>query len=203
MLPDAAEISQMSASGAVGCLVAFGVITVCAIVAFFFMMSRGRTGWRSLQFSLFVVMLALLFPALCGVATYIAYDNTTSFMSAAVRRPGVVVALREGRMSEGGTGYNAVVEFTPLESERRIQFVDHTSICSPPCNKIGDEVTVLYDPIKPEDASIDGGIINWIWPAVFAILTLLLLLFAVILIRRAYRTNSNSLVIGEILNALD
>lgn len=202
MFPSPEQISQMLASGALGCLVAFGVLALCAILAFFFMMSKGRSGWRSLQFSLFVVLLALAVPALCGVATYISYDATASFMNKALRRSGVVVGLKEGRMSEGGTGYNAVVEFTPPGGSR-IQFVDHSAICSPPCHSVGDEVTVIYDPENPKGASIDAGIINWIWVIVFGILTLVFLLLALGAIRRAYKSNSNSLVINEILNAVE
>jgi hypothetical protein len=202
MLPSAEQLTQMLTTGALGCVIASAALLLFGILGFIVVRSRGKSFGRSIQYSIFVVMLALVFPAICGVATYVAYNATSGFMGKAERAPGVVVGQKEGRMQEGGIGYSAIVEYT-ASNEKQITFEDHSGRCSPPCHAVGDKVTVIYDPDNPAGASIDIGIGNWIWTLVFGSLTLIFLLLALGLIWRAYRTNSNSLVIGQILDAIE
>ncbi len=162
------------AGGSVAC----GGIVVFGILGVLFALMRGKTLFRSLQFGIFVVMASLVLPGLFGVGIYASYNATSAFLNNAQEAQGVVVRLVEGRMQEGGIGYSSIVEFTSKNGSI-IEFEDNSEMCSPACKQVGQQVTVLYDPTNPTNATISNPLTNWIWLLVFGILTAVFLIIGV------------------------
>lgn len=83
-----------------------------------------------------------------------------------VTAPGEVVALAESTSGEGRISYAPVVQFTTAAG-RTIRFTDRLGT-NPPSNKVGDKVTVSYDPDDPEGARIAG---SWLFlPMLIAVI---------------------------------
>lgn len=162
------------AGGSVIC----GGIVVFGILGVLFALIRGKTLWRSLQFGIIVVMASLILPGLFGIGIYVSYNATSAFISTAEEAEGIVVRLVEGRMEEGDIGYSSVVEFTAQDGST-IEFEDNSEICRPACKQVGQQVTVLYDPTNPTNATISNPLTNWIWVLVFGVLTAICLIIGV------------------------
>jgi len=79
-------------------------------------------------------------------------DNATSTI-------GEVVKLNS-RSTDDGYVYYPVVRFTVPQSGRDVTF-EHDSGSRPPSYRVGERVTVLYLPDRPDRAIIDAGIMNW------------------------------------------
>jgi hypothetical protein len=84
------------------------------------------------------------------------HRKTGLFLERAVGGSGVVVHLAANDSSDGVT-WAPVVEFE--HEGQRYRFKDSIS-SNPPSYRSGETVRVLYDPSKPADARIDGGIWN-------------------------------------------
>ncbi len=174
-MPDLDGLLQLViAGGSVAC----GGIVVFGILGVLFALIRGKTLFRSLQFGIVVVMASLVLPGLFGIGIYVSYNATSAFLSTAQEVQGVVVRLVEGRMQEGGIGYSSVVEFTAQDGST-IEFEDNSEMCSPACKQVGQQVTVLYDPTSPTNATISSPLTNWIWLLVFGVLTAIFLIMGV------------------------
>lgn len=195
-MPSSSEFNDMlNAAVQAGGVILVGIL-LAGLLAYSISYGQGKAARRSLQFAAFVVMLALLIPAITGVATYVAYRSTTAFMDNAEKADGVVVRLVEQRMTEGGYGYAAVIAFTPAGG-RKLEFRDTREICNPPCKKVGDTVTVLYNAEDTSEARVETTASNWIWVGVLGLLTIVFLLLATWGIWHAYRTERYTLIFGK------
>jgi len=89
------------------------------------------------------------------------------FLKVAVRSQGVVVDYKMGRKKKNGRRSSSlfpVVTYTTRENHE-IKFV--SSFGSTPAKyKIGEKVTVLYDPRDPNEAQIEGYMEQWFAPTV-------------------------------------
>ncbi len=198
-MPSSSEFNDILNAALQGSGVACTGIFLFGLLAASILYSQGKSVGRSLQFAVFVVMLGLLFPAIFGVATYVAYGSTTAFMENAEKADGVVVRLVESRMSEGGFGYAAVIEFTPVGG-RKTEFRDNSEVCNPPCKKVGERVKVLYNREDPTDVRVDSLTSNWTWTGVLGLLTVVFLAIMTGVIWHAYRTDKYSLIFEELLD---
>lgn len=93
--------------------------------------------------------------------------KTRLFLERAMETPGRVVEMRAVSDSDGTT-HMPVVEFTAPSGDRA-QFESGFS-SSPPSYRVGDAVTVLYDPQNFKDARIRSFLSLWIAPLLFGVL---------------------------------
>ena len=176
-----------------GGVVAFGLILLAGILGASIVFNQGKTTRRSLQFALLVVMSGLLIPGMLGTATFVAYRSTTAFMDNAERADGAVVRIVESRMSEGGYGYAAVIQFA-TSTGRVLEFKDGEEVCRTPCKSVGDRVKVLYNADDPTEARVDTFSSRQTAMGVLGLLTGVSLLIAFIAIRHAYRHDLSSIL---------
>jgi Protein of unknown function (DUF3592) len=78
--------------------------------------------------------------------------RTRRFLRTAVDTTGTIVDLLESHSSEGGTTFQAVVEFQTADG-RTIQWTERMA-SNPPAGQSGDQVPMKYDPTDPDDARI-------------------------------------------------
>jgi len=124
----------------------------------------------------------LLGAALLGGAAWI-YDHESAFLSGASGAQGKVISLESHRNSDGDLLYAPRVRFSSGGRET-YAFTSRVS-SSHPGYRIGDTVTVLYDPADPQHAQIDRGLWNHLIPmAVAALGALLLIVSAAALLRQ-------------------
>ena len=94
------------------------------------------------------------------------------FLDSAMSTTGEVVKLNS-RSTDDGYVYYPVVRFTAPQTGRSVTF-EHESGSRPPSYRVGEQVTVLYLPDRPERAIIDGGIMNWFGSGLSLLLGLVL-----------------------------
>ena len=119
----------------------------------------------------------------CGVFTVIGGAFTVSgirrlrrtrkFVKGASTAPGVVVDFAVRRVQR--TKFNFPVVKYETADGRVVQFESPTA--TKPGPKIGDEVTVLYDPLRPEEAQIKSVMMLWFLPGMFVAVGLPSLVF--------------------------
>jgi hypothetical protein len=125
------------------------------------MKRSGRTLTRVLFF-LFagIAALMLVIAVLTGVSTARRLATEQSALAQ-------VIEMTERRSSEGSIFYYPVVAFDlPTGQRQRVQLGEGSW---PPAHRVGDLVTILYQPANPLDARIasgDGIIALWIWTIV-------------------------------------
>lgn len=110
---------------------------------------------------------ALVGLGIIGLAVYLGLERA-EFLETAVGTSGKVTELIETR-SDDSYVYYPMVEFTVPGTERVVNF-RHDSGSNPPSYRVGEVVSVLYDPQNPTDAIIDGGIFNWMATALSSLL---------------------------------
>lgn len=93
------------------------------------------------------------------------------FLRTAVSTEGVILELIESSGSEGGTVYQAVVEFETADG-RTIRWQESMA-SNPPPGQAGDRVPMKYDPANPQEARIAKTFRLWFLPGLFACLGLL------------------------------
>ena len=103
------------------------------------------------------------------------------------RAQGQVVDINSRSDSESGYTYYAVVAFEDARG-KRMRFEDSVGSSHPMYHQ-GDEVIVLYDPEKSNDAIIDRGIMNWGLSGGLALGALIMLLLGLNALRQG-RANS-------------
>lgn len=109
------------------------------------------------------------------------FSNTTRFIAGAAEAGGKVIDLERTRSSSSSssrsssTMYRPVVEFTTATG-KRIEFVSSVG-SSPPSHRVGEAVTVLYNPADPSKARIKSFFQLWFG---FLIVFFLGLVFAAI-----------------------
>jgi hypothetical protein len=112
------------------------------------------------------------------VGSFFVYFNTSRFIAAASEAEGKVVALDRSRSSSSSgssTTYRPVVEFNTATG-KRIEFTSSVG-SSPPSHRVGEPVTVLYNPADPYSARIKSFFQLWFG---FLIVFLLGFVFAAI-----------------------
>lgn len=82
------------------------------------------------------------------------------FFHDARRTPGEVVDLR---FNSKGSGAPSIA----YTDDRGLAHVYRSNIFSRPSYRIGDRVTVAYDPDEPGDAAIDATLDRWLLPGIF------------------------------------
>lgn len=93
------------------------------------------------------------------IVSFFILANTRSFMAGALEAPGKVIDLERSRSSSSSSTYRAVVEFTTATG-KRIEFTSGVG-SSPPSHRVGEAVTVLYDPAEPQSARIKSFFQLW------------------------------------------
>ncbi|MCK0127105.1 DUF3592 domain-containing protein [Erythrobacter sp. F6033] len=78
---------------------------------------------------------------------------------------GTIIELADYRDSEGTTMYRPVAEFYDT-SGRRYEFSSKTSSSSPGFS-VGEQVDIIYDPLRPQDARIDTFGQRFLLPTIF------------------------------------
>jgi uncharacterized Tic20 family protein len=107
-----------------------------------------------------VIILCSIVPL--GIAGYW-YSNTNSFLENAVKTEATVVKM-EKRNSDDGTMYYPVFSFLDKDGNR--QRIHSTMGSYPPAYKIGDTVSILYDPQTPEKTKLDSFMCLWLGPVI-------------------------------------
>lgn len=88
------------------------------------------------------------------------YANTSRFVGHAAEANGRVIGLdRSSGSSNSGSTYRPVVEFTSAAG-KRIEFTSNVG-SNPPAHRVGESVTVLYDPTDPYQARIKSFFSLW------------------------------------------
>jgi hypothetical protein len=110
------------------------------------------------------------------VGSVFLYSNTTGFVARAATAEGKVIDLVRDRSSSGSSStYRPVVEFT-IPTGLRVEFTSGVGT-SPPAYRVGEPVTVLYDPVDPNKARIKSFFSLWFG---FMIVFALGLIFAIL-----------------------
>jgi hypothetical protein len=107
------------------------------------------------------------------------FVRTRRFLRTAVEATGTIVELLESSGSEGGTVYQAVVEFQTAEG-RSIRWQE-TMASNPPAGQQGDQLLMKYDPVNPQRARIARATRLWFLPGLFGLLGLLFFALGVVL----------------------
>ncbi|MBX6314157.1 MAG: DUF3592 domain-containing protein [Isosphaeraceae bacterium] len=89
------------------------------------------------------------------------YDSTRRFAAGAATATGTVTEMvrREGREPGDSPTYAPRIRFRTARG-RTVEFIG-TPISNRPAYSVGDEVRVLYDPARPERASVAGFLALW------------------------------------------
>ncbi len=103
---------------------------------------------------------------LLGAALYL-YLRQRQFLRRAREATGVVVALTQSP-GEGGSLQHPVVEFQTANGEV-VEFESPVGQ-NPPAYQVGQRVPVLYDPGRPEAATIRSFVSLWLWCLVTGLL---------------------------------
>lgn len=107
------------------------------------------------------------------------FVRTRRFLRTAVEATGTIVELIESSGSEGGTVYQAVVEFQTADG-RSIRWQE-TMASNPPAGQQGDQLLMKYDPARPQRARIAKATRLWFLPGLFGLLGLLFFGIGVVL----------------------
>lgn len=124
--------------------------------------------------------------AAIGLSIYLGMQRA-EFLEKALKADGKVIELIESR-SDDSYVYYPRVEFNLPETDRVLTF-RHESGSNPPSYRIGESVSVLYDPQNPQNAIIDAGLFNWMGAGLSSMLGILFAAAGLSIIknRRKYR----------------
>lgn len=95
--------------------------------------------------------------------------TTVSFVSDAKRADGVVIDLAWHSSGKSGMTAAPVVRYDV--DGKAYEFTSSMS-SKPPAYKVGEQVTVLYDPAEPSEGRLDGFMDLYMFPLIFGILGL-------------------------------
>ncbi len=122
----------------------------------------------------------LLGVVLLGAAAWTFYKQRDKAMSG-VRATGKVIDLTREITTPGSTGvYYPVVEFT-LPSGETITFTSDYGT-RPASHKVGQSVTVRYDPDDPQKAEVDSALSIWLVPGILAFIGAIVCCLSVLLL---------------------
>lgn len=92
------------------------------------------------------------------IGSFFAYQNSSSFLDAAIKTEGTVIELIASR-SKNSTTYKPLVQFTSQTGEV-IEFTSPSG-SSPPSYAKGEKVEILYLPEQPQKAEINDFFSLW------------------------------------------
>ncbi|MGH6859964.1 MAG: DUF3592 domain-containing protein [Phyllobacterium sp.] len=115
----------------------------------------------------------------CGFGLWVLHVR--SFVNSARQGRGHVVRMVE-EPTKSGRVYKPVIEFQTAEGDR-ITF-ESSSGSAPPAYRVGEDVTVFYDPSDPQSALPDDWFALWGGPAILGVLSLI---FAALTYLRYFR----------------
>jgi len=98
--------------------------------------------------------------------TFFIYRHTHGFVQSASRAQATITKMVERPGGDSGSVYYPVFSFQ--DSNRLSHEVYSSSGQYPPAYEVGDKVTVLYQPDKPESAEIDSFWDVWLMSILFA-----------------------------------
>ena len=107
---------------------------------------------------------------------YIVFNRTTAFLERSITVDGTVVSFEQRLSSSESTVtlYYPVVDFK--DNSGNPHEFESSFGSAPPRHKIGETVTVRFDPAAPETAKIDGFVSNWLAVIVLTSLGILFLI---------------------------
>ena len=136
-------------------------------------------------------LLLLMAVAWLGVAA-VCYHFANRFASRAIACQGTVVQMNSRNSDNGNVTFYP--EFTFTDSSGRLRTSTSSSSSNPPQYSVGDKISLLYDPQKPQDVRINSFAGLWLLPTIFAgiggviiLPALLFLLIVPIIVRRSVR----------------
>jgi len=126
----------------------------------------GIVGFSVIGCLIFIVALGLLIGAL------VTYQRQSRQNADRLSAQGVVVALEKRVMNPGSGGvYCPVVKFTPPNGQE-IQFTsDYGTL--PASHKVGQGVTVLYNPLNPQEAEVFSTVSRYLAPGIMVFMALI------------------------------
>ena len=95
--------------------------------------------------------------------SFFVYRHVHGFVQSASRAQATITKLTERRDHDSDIVYYPV--FTFKDSKGQTHEIDSSSGQYPPAYKVGDTVTVLYQPEQPENAKLDSFFDIWGWAA--------------------------------------
>lgn len=110
--------------------------------------------------------------------SFFVYRHAQTFVQTASRAQATITKMEEREGSDHGTAFYPV--FTFKDSSGQDQEVYSSSGQYPPAYKVGDKVTVLYQPDDPRHAKIDAFLDLWMWPVLLGIFGLFELFIAIV-----------------------
>jgi Protein of unknown function (DUF3592) len=129
-----------------------------------------------------LLLVALIFLAVGAVQLGLGiffFVRTRRFRRRAVETTGTIVDLIESSGSEGGTVYQAVVEFQTADG-RAIRWQESMA-SNPPAGQPGEQIPIKYDPANPNKARIAKTFRLWFLSGLLGLLGLLFLGLGVVL----------------------
>ena len=132
----------------------------------------------------------LFFAGFCLWGAYVGYTSWQLDQNGETTT-GIVVEMEESSTQEGGCCvYSPVIEF--VAGGQTFSF-EGGNASSPPAYKVGEEVSILYDPADPNTAQINKWTERWLFPIIIIPAMLFAaLLVSFFLIRAFWRNDSIS-----------
>ena len=118
------------------------------------------------------ILFILAAGLLCGSYSFV--NKRETFLRTAQKANGKVSGLKKSK-SDKTTTYAPIIEFRNPVSKERVTFT-HSISSSRSSWRIGDPVSVLYDPTNPKEAMIDQKWMNWLLPVLPGLIGALFLL---------------------------
>jgi len=110
--------------------------------------------------------------------SFFVYRHAQTFVQTASRAQATITKMEEREGSSHDTAFYPV--FTFKDSTGQEQEVYSSSGQYPPAYKVGDKVTVLYQPDDSKHAKIDSFWDLWIWPLLLGVFGLVELFIATV-----------------------
>ena len=141
-----------------------------------------------LQIGCWIIVANIFLGGFCLWGAYAGYISW-KLEQEGVTTTGTVVRLEESDTGDGACCvYSPVIEFTTADKQTFSFEGDNAS--DPPAYKVGEEVSVIYDPKNPQTAQINKWTERWLFPIIIIpamLLTALILNF--VLIRQLWRND--------------
>lgn len=148
------------------------------------------SGLNKLYIGCALVASNLCFMAFCLWGVYAAYQSW-SLQQNGQTTTGTVIALEESSTNEGGCCvYSPVVEF---QANGQTYTFEGDNASDPPAYRVGETVSVLYDPADPATAQINQWSERWLMPLILIPAMLSSMLITTFFLVRAWRRNETVL----------
>jgi hypothetical protein len=97
------------------------------------------------------------------------------FSTTGIEAPGTVVRLESSHSSEGGTTYSPVFSYTVDGQKYEYESVNSSN---PPSHEVGEQVTLLYDPDRPDKARENSFWELWLLPCIMCPVSFLMVILS-------------------------